>query len=63
MTTYNITILIGGGKTQTAAIEASKYSISADGMVKFFNQEGELTHCYPSTRIYFTIDYDKFDFN
>jgi hypothetical protein len=60
---FNITILLGGGVEKTEVIEASKYVISSDGMVKFYNQEGELTHCYPSTRIYFTIEYDEFNFN
>ena len=63
MKTYNINILVGGGRVIEEKIEASKYSVGGDGMVRFFNQEGETSHIYPSTRIYFTIEYDKFDFN
>ena len=63
MTMYNITLLVGGGITLEETIEASKYVISSDGMVKFYNEEGEISHCYPSTRICFTIEYNKFDFN
>ena len=63
MTTYKITILLGGGIIDFEIIEASKYAVGSDGMVRFYNQEGEATHLYPSTRIYFTIEYDKFDFN
>lgn len=55
MTTYNITILVGGGVTITEIIEASKYSVSKSGMIRFLNQEGNITHVYPATRIYFTI--------